>query len=54
MVHRDAPLTETGRLRLARWTMRAKTALNAFDITFDGRLFAARPTPSATPVEPFF
>ncbi|WP_329074357.1 IS256 family transposase [Streptomyces niveus] len=26
----------------ARWTMRRKTALNAFDITFDGRLSAAR------------
>ncbi|MDQ0913656.1 hypothetical protein QFZ22_009728 [Streptomyces canus] len=30
----------------ARWTMRCKTALNAFDITFDitfdGRLSAAR------------
>lgn len=26
----------------ARWTMRWKTALNAFDITFDGRLSAAR------------
>ncbi|WP_435178218.1 IS256 family transposase [Actinacidiphila sp. bgisy145] len=26
----------------ARWTMRWKTALNAFDITFDGRLTAAR------------
>ncbi|MFD4831243.1 hypothetical protein ACFWPV_15520 [Streptomyces uncialis] len=25
-----------------RWTMRWKTALNAFDITFDGRLSAAR------------
>ncbi|MYR84871.1 hypothetical protein GTY41_07885 [Streptomyces sp. SID685] len=24
------------------WTMRWKTALNAFGITFDGRLFAAR------------
>ncbi len=28
--------------REARWTMRWKTALNAFDITFDGRLSAAR------------
>ncbi|MGW0615694.1 hypothetical protein [Streptomyces sp. NPDC002788] len=26
----------------ARWTMRWKTALNAFDITFDGQLSAAR------------
>lgn len=26
----------------ARWTMRWKTALNTFDITFDGRLSAAR------------
>ncbi len=26
----------------ARWTMRWKTALNAFDITFGGRLAAAR------------
>ena len=26
----------------ARWTMRWKTALNAFDVTFDGRLSAAR------------
>lgn len=26
----------------ARWTMRWKTALNAFDITFDGRISAAR------------
>ncbi|WNF28790.1 IS256 family transposase [Streptomyces sp. C11-1] len=26
----------------ARWTMRWRTALNAFDITFDGRLSAAR------------
>ncbi|MFE9365658.1 IS256 family transposase, partial [Streptomyces sp. NPDC006978] len=26
----------------ARWTMRWKTALNACDITFDGRLSAAR------------
>lgn len=26
----------------ARWSMRWKTALNAFDITFDGRLSAAR------------
>ncbi|CAM5660938.1 hypothetical protein SCANM63S_03591 [Streptomyces canarius] len=26
----------------ARWTMRWKTALNAFDISFDGRLSAAR------------
>ncbi|MCM2580150.1 IS256 family transposase [Streptomyces meridianus] len=27
----------------ARWALRWKTALNAFDITFDGRLSAARP-----------
>jgi hypothetical protein len=33
----------------ARWTMRWKTALNAFDITFDGRLSAA---PSVTPTSP--
>ncbi|MFJ5779088.1 hypothetical protein [Streptomyces sp. NPDC093094] len=26
----------------ARWTMRWETALTAFDITFDGRLSAAR------------
>ncbi|MBO0917619.1 transposase [Streptomyces laculatispora] len=26
----------------ARWTMRWKTALNAFDITFDGRLSSVR------------
>lgn len=26
----------------ARWTVRWKTALNAFDISFDGRLSAAR------------
>ncbi len=26
----------------APWTMRWKTALNAFDITFDGRLAVAR------------
>lgn len=26
----------------ARWTNRWKTALHAFDITFDGRLSAAR------------
>jgi hypothetical protein len=29
----------------ARWTMRWKTALNAFDITFDGRLSATRQQP---------
>ncbi|RPF30251.1 transposase-like protein [Streptomyces sp. Ag109_G2-6] len=34
-------LDPTGRGQ-ARWTMRWKTALNAFDITFDGRLSAAR------------
>ncbi len=34
-------LDPTGKGR-ARWTMRWKTALNAFDITFDGRLPAAR------------
>jgi transposase-like protein len=28
--------------RQARWTLRWKTALNAFEITFDGRLSAAR------------
>lgn len=33
-------LDPTGRDQ-ARWTMRWKTALNAFDITFDGRLSAA-------------
>ncbi|MFF4172980.1 hypothetical protein [Streptomyces sp. NPDC001744] len=26
----------------ARWTLRRKTALNALDVTFDGRLSAAR------------
>ena len=35
-------LDPTGRGR-ARWTQRWKQALNAFDITFDGRLSAARP-----------
>jgi putative transposase len=34
-------LDPTGRGR-GRWTMRWKAALNAFDITFDGRLSAAR------------
>jgi putative transposase len=34
-------LDPTGKDR-ARWTMRWKTALNAFDITFDDRLTAAR------------
>ena len=34
-------LDRTGRGR-ARWTMRWKTALDAFDITFDGRLSAVR------------
>ncbi len=34
-------LDPTGRGQ-ARWTMRWKTALNAFDITFEGRLSAAR------------
>lgn len=29
----------------ARWTMRWRTALNAFDITFDGRLSVARQKP---------
>ena len=29
----------------ARWTMRWKTAPNAFDITFDGRLSAAHQQP---------
>ncbi|MGW0548092.1 hypothetical protein [Streptomyces altiplanensis] len=41
----------TGKDR-ARWTMRWKTALNAFDITFDGRLSAARQQPSTTRVTP--
>lgn len=35
------PLDPTGK-GPARWTLRWKTALNAFDITFDGRLSAAR------------
>ncbi len=35
-------LDPTGKGR-ARWTQRWKQALNAFDITFDGRLSAARP-----------
>jgi hypothetical protein len=30
----------------ARWTMRWKTALNAFDIIFDGRLSTARQYPN--------
>ncbi len=30
----------------ARWTMRWKTALNAFDITFDGQHSAARQYPN--------
>jgi putative transposase len=34
-------LDPTGKGR-QRWTNRWKTALNAFDITFDGRLSAAR------------
>jgi transposase-like protein len=34
-------LDPTGRGR-GRWTMRWKAALNAFDITFDGRLSAGR------------
>lgn len=34
-------LDPTGRGR-GRWTMRWKAALNAFDITFDGRLSATR------------
>ncbi|MEU2509738.1 IS256 family transposase, partial [Streptomyces sp. NPDC007863] len=34
-------LDPTGRGQ-TRWTLRWKTALNAFDITFDGRLAAAR------------
>jgi hypothetical protein len=34
-------LDPTGRGKI-RWTMRWKTALNAVDITFDGRLSAAR------------
>jgi hypothetical protein len=36
-----ASLDPTGRGR-QRWTNRWKTALNAFDITFDGRLSAGR------------
>ncbi|MEW9513699.1 hypothetical protein [Streptomyces bacillaris] len=36
------PLRHFGLDGQARWTMRWKTALNAFDITFDGRLSAAR------------
>ncbi|CAL9349759.1 hypothetical protein SUDANB70_00449 [Streptomyces sp. enrichment culture] len=44
----------------ARWTMPWKTALHAFDITFDGRLSAARQSPQPpwlhrsfqTPVRP--
>ncbi|GAA3277910.1 hypothetical protein Sros01_83660 [Streptomyces roseochromogenus] len=35
-------LDPTGKGQAARWAMRWKTALNAFDITFDGRLSAAR------------
>ncbi|GAA2390411.1 hypothetical protein GCM10010420_12730 [Streptomyces glaucosporus] len=38
-------LDPTGRGQ-ARWTMRWKTALNAFDITFDSRLPAARQQPN--------
>jgi putative transposase len=34
-------LDPTGRCR-GRWTMRWKAVLNAFDITFDGRLSAGR------------
>lgn len=36
----------------ARWTMRWETALNAFGITFDGRLSAAAGNPTAL-VTPF-
>lgn len=36
----------------ARWTMRWKTALNAFDITFDDLLSAARQKPQLPPVAP--
>lgn len=38
------PLDPTGEGK-TRWTMRWTTALNAFDITFDGRLSAARRQP---------
>ncbi|MEV5145160.1 hypothetical protein [Streptomyces sp. NPDC052727] len=36
-----------------RWASCWKTALNAFGITFDGRLSAARQQPSASLVAPF-
>ncbi|MFE1521407.1 transposase [[Kitasatospora] papulosa] len=36
----------------ARWTMRWKTALNAFDITFDGRLTGGPPVSTTSPVTP--
>ncbi|GAA3596818.1 hypothetical protein GCM10022295_91990 [Streptomyces osmaniensis] len=39
------PLDPTGKGQ-ARWTTRWKTALNAFDITFDSRLSAARQSTS--------
>jgi hypothetical protein len=32
-----------------RWTMRWKTALNAFDITFDGPPLSSPPVASTTP-----
>jgi transposase-like protein len=40
-------LDPTGKGR-ARWTQRWKQALNAFDITFDGRLSAARRSNNTT------
>lgn len=40
-LHGDHVLDPTGKGQ-ARWTMRWRTALNAFDITFDGPLSAAR------------
>ena len=45
-------LDPTGKGR-KRWTMRWKAALNAFDITFDGRLSAARQLTPTTPETPF-
>ncbi|MFD9744813.1 hypothetical protein ACFWX5_14940 [[Kitasatospora] papulosa] len=38
----------------ASWIMRWKTNLNAFDVTFDGRLFAARQEPATTQITPIF
>jgi hypothetical protein len=35
-----------------RWTMRWETALNAFDIAFDGRLLRSTPVTPTTPVTP--